>query len=485
MSQVRFDERSSPAPHANLFGTGSFFQQVTIERLSDDIILNIFRRYLDSTPQLWPRLARVCKRWRQIFTLPAPNLRLHCTYGTPALKTLDCWPTLPIVVEYGGSPALDAPAREDEDNIMAALKHSDRVTSISLTVTSSLLEKLSALEKPFSELEDLVLLSRDSVPLTLSSAFLCGSRLRRLHLTGITSPALLQLLLSSRNLVDLQLHEVLNSSHLPPEALTNALSGMVQLQSLSLHFLSSTPGHHAPPPPSRERVVLQVLSRFNFQGITEYLEDFVARIDAPRLGSIDVTFFNRSNFDLSELREFTHRVGMHKSHCRADILSSKRAISLSLTRPGDPTRLKFQLFRKSLSEQLFFIAQVCLQFSAFLLNVEDLHISAKRSSRQDNGLHSQEWLEPINSFTGVKWLYISGNLSTDIMCSPPDGRPESVLSSLCKLYKLYILQPVPRYVPLREAVVSFMTSRRLSGHPIVVEYERLRHISKLPGTGTV
>ena len=368
---------------------------------------------------------------------------------------------------------------------MAALKHSDRVTSISLTVTSSLLEKLSAIEKPFSELECLVLLSRGSVPLTLPSAFLCGSRLRCLYLTGVTSPALLQLLQSSRNLVDLQLHEVLNSSHLTPETLTNSLSGMIRLRSLSLHFLSSTPDYHAPPPPSRERVVLPALTRFKFLGITEYLEDLVARIDTPRLGLIEVTFFNKSNFDLSELREFTHRIGTHKSHRRADILSSKRTISISLTRPGDPARLKFQLFRKSLTEQLFFAAQVCIQFSAFLLNVEDLHISAKRQSRQEYGLHSQEWLEPINSFTGVKWLHISGNLSTDIMCSPPDGRPESVLPSLCKLYKLYILQPVPRYVPLKEAVASFMTSRRLSGHPIVVEYERLRHIGELPGTGTV
>jgi hypothetical protein len=169
----------------------------------------------------------------------ALHLRLFCTHGTPVLKTLDCWPALPIVVQYGGSPALDPPAPEDEDNIMAALKQSDRVSSISLTVTSSLLEKLSAIERPFSELEDLVLLSRDSVRLTLPSAFRWGPRLRRLHLTRIAFPALLQLLYSSRNLVDLQLHEVLDPWHFSPEALTNALSGMAQLRSLSLHFLST------------------------------------------------------------------------------------------------------------------------------------------------------------------------------------------------------------------------------------------------------
>ena len=62
-------------------------------------------------------------------------------------------------MEYGGLPTLDPPVPEDEDNIITALKQSDRVISISLTVTSSLMEKLSAIEKPFSELQDLVLLS--------------------------------------------------------------------------------------------------------------------------------------------------------------------------------------------------------------------------------------------------------------------------------------------------------------------------------------
>jgi hypothetical protein len=65
-------------------------------------------------------------------------------------------------VEYRGSPTLNPPAPEDEDNIVAALERSDRVSSISLTVTNSLLEKLSAIERPFSELEDLFLLSQDS-----------------------------------------------------------------------------------------------------------------------------------------------------------------------------------------------------------------------------------------------------------------------------------------------------------------------------------
>jgi hypothetical protein len=113
-------------------------------------------------------------------------------------------------MEYGGSLALDPPSPEDEVNVIAALKQSHRVRSISLTVTTSLQHKLYVIKRLFWELEDLILLSRASVPPTLPSAFLWCPRLRRLHLTRISFPPLVQLLHFSRDIVDLQLHEALS-----------------------------------------------------------------------------------------------------------------------------------------------------------------------------------------------------------------------------------------------------------------------------------
>ena len=258
--------------------TLSSSRQGTIGKLSDYILLNIFRYYLDASPQFWPRLVHICRKWRRIVfaSQQSLHLRLFCTPGTPVLKTLDCWPALPIVVQYGGSPASYPPAPEDEDNIMAALKQSDRVSSISLTVTNSLLEKLSAIERPFSELEDLVLLCGYDVPLTLSSAFRWGPRLRTLHLTRAAIPALPQLLFLSTGLVDLQLHKISRVGCISPEAFANALSGMPHLQTLSLHFLSSAPYRDyvgLPPKPS-ERVILLALTSLKYRGTSEYLDSF-------------------------------------------------------------------------------------------------------------------------------------------------------------------------------------------------------------------
>jgi hypothetical protein len=347
-----------------------------------------------------------CRKWRRIVfaSQQALHLRLFCTHGTPVQKTLDCWPAaLPIVVEYGGSPELNPPAPEDEDNIIIALKQSDRIISISLTVTNRLSEKLCAISKPLSELEDLALLYQESVPLTqiLTSVFQCGARLRRLHVNRITYPLFLQLLHSSRNLVDLELF-------LPwlflPQALTNTLSGMTRLQTLSLYDLLLPTDYVYPPPPSGERVGLPVLSRFSFRGDTGFLESLVAGIDAPRLGHIDVTLFDDAINKLSKLTGFINRIKLHNSHRRADILFSETAISISLTQPGATTYLKFQLVCKPLVIQLSSMAQICIQLSALFFGVEDLRISTIRAARRLSRavIHSGLWQRGWKILCGCK-----------------------------------------------------------------------------------
>ena len=66
-------------------------------------------------------------------------------------------------MNYGGSPMFDLPAPEDEENIIATLKQSDRVCSIILTIANSPLENLSTISEPSSELEELVLLPQCNV----------------------------------------------------------------------------------------------------------------------------------------------------------------------------------------------------------------------------------------------------------------------------------------------------------------------------------
>jgi hypothetical protein len=411
----------------------------------------------------------ICRKWRHIVFAfqQALQLRLFCTHGTPVLKTLDFWPALPIVVQYGGAaPSLDPLSPDDEDNIVAALKQSNRVRSISLTVTSSLLEKLSAIEMPFLELEDLVLLSRDGAWLTLPNTFRWGVRLRTLHLTWPDIPALPKLLSLSTALVDLQLNKIPNVEYFSPNALANALFGMTQLRTLTLHLLSFTLHRNdlGLPPQSREFIALPSLTCLNYRGTSDYLDSFVVRIDAPRLRSIDMTFFCRPTMDASQLGQFLSRIKMQQS-CRADIVSSERAISISFTPPGAHTSLELHVSCSLLTRRLSYMAQICNSLSAFFQGVEYLCISARKPSScwDDRDLTSNEWGMLIHPFRCTKWVRVSGDQLTNVVLALRLQQCEAVLPAL---HKLCIQEPEPRQAPLREDVVSFVHSRRLSGHII-------------------
>jgi hypothetical protein len=388
----------------------------------------------------------------------------------PLPKTLDCWPTLPVVIQYGGSPALDPPAPEDEDNITGALK-SGRVSSISLTITIPLLEKISTISEPFLKLEELVLLSQDNAQVTLPSTFRWGPRLRTLHFTRITFPMLPQLLLSSKDLVDLQLHEVLDPWHISPDTLVSALSVMTQLQSLSLH-LSSTANYIASPLPFGECAILPALTRLNYRGINAYFEGLVARIDAPGLKEIEITFFNKRIVGASKLSEFIDRIDMQRSHRRADILSAEHCISISLTLPGALTFVKVQVLCDTLNGQVYSMAQICRHLSTFIFKVEDLRINVLPISSRQDGVDRGRWLDLLDSFAGVKWFHLAGVLSRDIALALKLSERWGETSVLPALHKLCIPNPEPQDAALREAVVSLMYSRGLSGRFLAMEHCR-------------
>ena len=380
---------------------------------------------MDTRPKFWPTLAYVCRRWRQIvFRSPKGlDLRLYCERGRPVSRSLDFWSAVPIVVRYGGSPSVpsdDPLSPEDEDDIVVALKQSGRVHSINLTITSSLLPKFLTIEEPFTELEELVLLSRNNVQLTIPGTFRWGPRLHRLHSTRISFPALPQLLSSSKDLVDLQLHEIPSIGYVSPKAFANALSGMTRLQSISLHFLSPTsrPSHVSVQSPG-VRVVLPALTRLKFRGASEYLNDFVTRIDTARLKDIEVTFFNQLIFDISQLVRFIDRIEVQKLHREAVIRSSGGAVSLAFAQPGNYARFTLQISCEHLDWQSSSMAQICGQFSTsgFLFGgVTDLLINTTQPSSGQGNADSEHWPELIHSFSSIeKFSLQAGGLMTNIL----------------------------------------------------------------------
>ena len=146
-----------------------------------------------------------------------------------------------------------------------------------------------------------------------------------------------------------------------------------------------------------------------------YLEGIVDIIDVPSLKDVEITFDNPS-LALPLFKGFIDRIEMHRSHRRAHILSSEPTISISLTQPGAPMRLKLQAFCKPSCIQISSMVQNCLDPSLFLFNGEgDLRISTTRPSVRMDSAHSRELLKLPNQFTGKMSFNLDMNHSINVL----------------------------------------------------------------------
>src|SRR6267154_4411909 len=307
--------------------------------LPDDVLLKISDFYVDEeeaslhvlrfqTVQKWITLSHVCRRWRSVvFQSPRRlNLRLVCTSTTPARDTLDIWPPLPLIIHsYEDEPG-------EVDNTIAALERNDRVCQIRLSLPSLEFEYVTAaMNKPFPELTYLYLRRIDDKPgPILPDSFLGGSapRLQYLSLRNIPFPGLPKLLLSATHLVNLVLHNIPSSGYIPPEAMATSLSALTSLDPLRLWVRSPQPrpALESRRPPPLTRAILPSLTRIKFKGASEYLEVILARINAPRLDNLRITFFNEIIFDTPQLFQLISRTPTLRAREKGRIAFSDDAV---------------------------------------------------------------------------------------------------------------------------------------------------------------
>jgi hypothetical protein len=308
------------APSTDVLRTGKRPRHAaTIRELSDDVLIEIFDfsqknhnphpRYFTHLEAVWGwrLLVHVCQRWQQVvFDSPLRlNLQILCTHGTPVRKNLDIWPPFPIQIEYHSSHIWFD--KSSKTNIVAALQQPDRVRAIGLQLPGPLLGNIAmVMQQPFPILRYLSL-SMDSslnyVPV-LPHEFLGRSApcLQTISLSGISFPALSALLLSTNDLVTLYLFNIPQTGYISPEAMVASLASLTRLKYLHIEFKSpdSCPDQIVLPPVTR--AVLPALAFFEFSSVCKYLEDFLARISAPRLHQIGIYYFNQLvDFEVPQL----------------------------------------------------------------------------------------------------------------------------------------------------------------------------------------
>jgi F-box-like len=410
---------------------GNIAQLAVIERLPDEILIEIFNfdRLVSVTPSQgrpdrpweWHRLVHVCRRWRYIVfeSSRSLGLQLFCTYGTPVKDNLDCWPALPIVMQYAqlSSPNPLPMAARDEDDIIVALQHPHRISKIELTVTTPLLERLTTLTQgPFPVLEHLELMTQAETGHILPSESFGGPfpSLRVLKLIRVAFPLLQPPLLSVENLVSLHLEDLPSSGHISPESLLIFLPKMRCLETLHLYFLSPishpTTGRNNPTP--QRRALLPALECLAFRGVSEDLEFLLSGTDAPVLKDIDVTFFNQASiFDTTQLLQFVCRTETQKSYNNAKLYCSETDISITLTRGRRRHQVGLRVQCMPLDWQLSCMAEICDKLSPIVCGVQQLDIGASfpLPSEQDD-MDPLPLLELFRPFNNVKWLRLTANV---------------------------------------------------------------------------
>ena len=387
-------------------------------------------------------------------------------------KTLDIWPPLPIVI-WGVS------TKTREDNIIAALTHNIRVCEITLNgVPSSLWEKVSAaMQDPFPALTllELELDVSDEESMIASDSFLGGSalNLQHLDLSGVPFPGLPKLLLSATHLCTLHIHNIPHSGYFSPEAMATALSALTKLESFWLEFESprSCPGRgpRHPPPPTRS--VLPALTWFKFYGVSEYLDDLVARIDAPLLDSFQITFFPQLIFHTPRLAQFISRTPNFMAPDEAHVIFYNFQAKLIL--PQTYTRFESEILCRQSDWRLSMLAQVCSSSLHLIPSLEHLYIHEYRAyenrRRWQDDIENIQWLELLRPFTTVKALYLSRDFTTQIILALEELVGERVTEVFPTLQSLF-LEDLHLSGPVQKAIETFVAARRLSGLPLTVSH---------------
>ena len=404
----------------------------TASVLTDNVLLEIFDfcREPESEDQSfyyiweWQLLAQVCRRWRQIiFASPRRlNLLLLCKEGTPVRKYLGIWPVIPILIQYG---ALIRPS--DEDNVIAALEHPDRVCRVGLSVTGAQLAKMSTvIQQPFPMLSHLSICSKSETGLVLPSKFLGGFApcLQELYVAGIAFPSLPTLLLSASNLVELNLCNIPRTGYISPDAMAAHLAALPRLKTFDVLFNS-----YFDRIPSRPiiRSVLPSLQSLLFTGDSEYLEHFLARIDTPQLDTIMIYYWDQDiEFSVPKLASFINRSESLKQilsgHCQITV-DHDSVVDLNIgASPETPkweckTGISICVLCEGVDEQISHLGDILSSISPILSDVIHLtfksvyFLSESKWMSQAEDLDDVVWLLLLRRFSSVRTLFVSDNMS--------------------------------------------------------------------------
>jgi len=383
---------------------------------------------------------------------------------------VDIWPTIPIIIFDQAEPSSALPI----SNIIAALERHDRIFGIWLdNLTHSEMQLFSAAtNNRFPALTHLELGPNKDTTRALPLGFLGGSTpcLRTVRLNGVPFPALPHVLLSAKDLVELQLRDIPTEGYISPMAMVAGLSALARLQKVSIEFRSKGDFDQMSQfPHPRRHIILPALTHFRFRGTTDYVEDFLSRIQAPSLYRVKITLFNQLLFNIPQLTRFIKRTEKLRSFNQASIAFRDKDARLSLLSSEREVYLALRIACNGLEQQVSSLAQVCSQLHSHVSRMELLDLEEQRSQRQhwQEDMDARQWLELFQTFTAVNTLRLAteaGSLAWRALQGLGAENVTEMLPALCDLY----VEEHGEFPFIQEALNRFLSARKRSGHTVTV-----------------
>jgi hypothetical protein len=280
-----------------------------------------------------------------------------------------------------------------------------------------------------------------------------------LSLRGIPFPALPNLLLSTHDLVELQLWDIplSLSGYISSEAMVTYLSALTRLETLILGFRSprSRADRENRLVPRLTRVILPALTSLQFKGDSEFLEDIVAQFDAPLLTWFEISFFNQLIFNTQSLGHFISRTEAFKATHPARVAFFEGEVDVGLyPRNMDDEILSLAISCKPSDWQLSSVAQVCDSALFSLPTLERLEIYIKRSWKD---VENAQWVELLHPFTSIKDLLLGDDSIQHVAPALEQLSGEMVIETLPALQNLLLEGPQPSE-PVKKAIGKFVAA---------------------------
>ena len=391
-------------------------------------------------------------------------------------------PPLPLIVDH-----IDEEYRvlaPEEEGIILALQHRDRVRRIRVRKPLSTLQRLIvALDGDFPILEYLSIDERrftrplvDHITsLNLPETFR-APHLRQLVLDNFVTSIKSLPLITTGNLVTLILTSIPSFGYFHPNVLLQQLSLMPYLETLAIIFncynSSRDVEGHLFRPPVMVQVTLPNLRCLKFEGTNAYLETLLPWVTIPLLERFYTHLFNRMMYSIPHLRRFLSNLGNLRLKTATVTFEADYLNMVAYAHEGERLyTLPIGLGGKHFDWQVVSAAQVLHAFKAVFSTVEYLTLDYDRhniSSEWNGQANHTHWRELLGSFENVRTLQVEYGLVEQVSCALQPGEGESPTGLFPELQELaYAYESHSRRAALR-AFTPFIDARQKAGRPVTV-----------------